>query len=195
LYSRSRNNQFGSPTNRWDFYIAWSQDSGITWAQPVNCTQSLSYNPGLPQLAKRIDTQRMRAYYVYLTHIPDNYDPYWTILNGNPPPCRIYLGCSPFTGIEESGRFKVEGERLKIDILPNIIRNNAQLQCAIPDMQKIRLNLHDIAGRKVLTITEGILEPGVYTYNFTASNLSSGIYFLVLEGEKETKTQKILIVR
>ncbi|MCX7995830.1 MAG: hypothetical protein N3A65_08715, partial [candidate division WOR-3 bacterium] len=100
LYCRSRNMGSG-PANRWDFYIVWSSDNGITWGQPLNCTQSLTYNPGLPQLAKRIDTVGMRVYYIYLAHINNNDDPYWTLLYGTPVPFRIYLGAKVYTGIKE----------------------------------------------------------------------------------------------
>lgn len=42
--------------------------------------------------------------------------------------------------------------------------------------------------------------PGSYTVRWdgrdeTGKKASSGIYFLILEGEKETRTQKVLVVR
>jgi len=64
LYCMPRNNEPDS-LNWWDFYVVWSTDNGQTWGTPVNYTQSLTYRPGLPQLAKRIDTLRNRVYYVY----------------------------------------------------------------------------------------------------------------------------------
>ncbi len=82
-----------------------------------------------------------------------------------------------------------------LKVFPNIISRNTQLQYTIPQSQKIRLNLYDISGRKINSIADGVIEPGIYTYNLDSSNLSAGIYFLILEGKQETITEKVLIVR
>jgi len=83
----------------------------------------------------------------------------------------------------------------EMNVHPNIFAHNALIQYSIPNKQAIRLDLYDIVGRKIKTIAEGIVETGRYSYKLDSSNLSSGVYFLILQGEKETKTQKILIVR
>ncbi|MEO0166901.1 MAG: T9SS type A sorting domain-containing protein [candidate division WOR-3 bacterium] len=98
-------------------------------------------------------------------------------------------------GIEEDERLKVKGERLNLMVWPNAVRDNAQIQCAIPERQRISLNLYDIVGRKVKTITEGTVDTGVYSYRLDSSDLGSGVYFVILEGERESKREKILIVR
>ncbi|MGB9721837.1 MAG: T9SS type A sorting domain-containing protein [bacterium] len=98
-------------------------------------------------------------------------------------------------GVEEGERLKVEGERLKLMVLPNVVKDNARIQFAIPKRQKIRLDLYDIIGRRLKTIADGTFESGVYKQNFTTSNLGSGVYFLILDGNKETKKTKILIMR
>ncbi|MGQ9534996.1 MAG: C25 family cysteine peptidase [bacterium] len=82
-----------------------------------------------------------------------------------------------------------------LTVFPNIVGRNTQLQFTIPVKQKIRLNLYDIVGRKVATIVDKSVESGIYCYDFDTSNLSAGIYFLILKGEKETKTAKVLIVK
>ncbi|MEO0183746.1 MAG: T9SS type A sorting domain-containing protein [candidate division WOR-3 bacterium] len=106
----------------------------------------------------------------------------------------VVISLSP-TGIEEDERLKVKDERLNLMVLPNVVRDNAQIQYAIPERQRISLNLYDIIGRKVKTITEGTVEPGVYSYRLDSSALSSGVYFLILEGERESKRGKILVVK
>ncbi len=88
-----------------------------------------------------------------------------------------------------------KAERLKLNVTPNIVICAAQIQYIVPEKQRISLTLYDILGRLVAQIAEGVFKPGIYTHNLDASNLSSGIYFLVLEGEKERKTEKLLIVR
>ncbi len=97
--------------------------------------------------------------------------------------------------IEERDRLKVEGEKIKLMVLPSVVRDNARVQYAIPEKQHISLNLYDILGRKIATISEGIFEPGVHSCRLDSSHLSSGVYFLILEGMHESKTQKLLIMR
>lgn len=100
------------------------------------------------------------------------------------------------TGIEEDKvNSAIKNRGLKLDVLPNIITRNALIHYALEKREHISLAVYDIGGRKVAQIADGIFKSGIYAHNLDASNLSSGIYFLVLEGEKETKTQKILLVR
>jgi hypothetical protein len=84
---------------------------------------------------------------------------------------------------------------LKLSVMPNVTTNNIEIQWMVANKQHIRLVLYDIVGRKIAMITEGIMEAGTYSYKFATTHLNSGVYFLILEGEKETRTKKILIVR
>ncbi|MGQ9571543.1 MAG: T9SS type A sorting domain-containing protein [Thermodesulfovibrionales bacterium] len=100
------------------------------------------------------------------------------------------------TGIQENNLTKGLTEKgLKLKVLPNIIRDNPQIQDIILEKQHINLNLYDILGRKITSIAEGTVEPGVYTYNLNTLNLASGIYFLILQGKEERKSQKIVVAR
>ncbi|MGQ9702587.1 MAG: T9SS type A sorting domain-containing protein [bacterium] len=96
------------------------------------------------------------------------------------------------TGIQEARSTKVN---IKLKVRPNVIRNDAKLEYTVSEKEHIGLDLYDILGRKVATITEGIFEPGLYTYNLNASNLASGIYFLILQCKEGRKSQKIIVAR
>lgn len=82
-----------------------------------------------------------------------------------------------------------------LQVLPNILSRNALLRYTIPTKQRVSLKLYDVVGREVMVIADRIVDAGIHSYNLDTSNLSSGIYFLVLEDEKETNSQKILIVK
>ncbi|MEO0143012.1 MAG: hypothetical protein ABIL15_06650 [candidate division WOR-3 bacterium] len=99
------------------------------------------------------------------------------------------------TGIEESKKLKVEGERLNLMVSPSVVKDNAQIQFTIPERQRIIMNLYDIIGRKIKTIKEGIVDAGVYSYRLDSSSLSSGVYYIILQGERESKRGKILVVK
>ncbi|MEO0165437.1 MAG: hypothetical protein ABIL39_04790 [candidate division WOR-3 bacterium] len=98
-------------------------------------------------------------------------------------------------GIEEGERLKVEGEGLKLVVLPSVVRDNAKIQYTIPERQRISLDLYDILGRKVKTIAQGIVKSGFYSYRLNSSDFSSRVYFLILEGKKEAEAEKLLIVK
>ncbi|MEO0137862.1 MAG: T9SS type A sorting domain-containing protein [candidate division WOR-3 bacterium] len=77
-----------------------------------------------------------------------------------------------------------------LKVQPNILTRNTRIHYSIPTKQHITLNLYNVIGRKVATVIEGTTDPGIYI-----TNLSAGIYFLILDGENQTKNQKILIIR
>jgi len=63
----------------------------------------------------------------------------------------------------------------------------------------VRINLYDVAGRKVATLVDGLKEPGAYSLTLDASQLSgasSGIFFyeLVIDG-KRIESQKLVLSR
>ncbi len=98
-------------------------------------------------------------------------------------------------GIEEDKRLEAECERLKLMVLPNVIRNNVQIQYNIPEKQRITLKLYDIVGREVLVIANRIVDAGIFSLNINTTKLSSGVYFLILDGKMERETKRLLIVR
>uniref|UniRef100_A0A7C4X9S0 T9SS type A sorting domain-containing protein n=1 Tax=candidate division WOR-3 bacterium TaxID=2052148 RepID=A0A7C4X9S0_UNCW3 len=98
-------------------------------------------------------------------------------------------------GIEEGAGIKMAGERSKLIITPNIVRGNARIQFTIFEKQCISLKLYDLTGREVMVISDGIIDAGTHSYDLNVTSLISGIYFLILEGEKEVKTRKLLVIR
>jgi hypothetical protein len=197
IFNVPRNNLPDSLT--WmDIYMCISSDNGITWSAPINITPTSTFRLGIQQIAKRIDLIRNRIYYIFARDKVVDHDPLWHLLYDpiGLDAMDIFLGYAPLTGIKEESKDQIQkDESLKLGVYPDIIKVNAQLKYIIPEKQKISLKLYDIAGRKVTIITEGTFEPGVYTVNHDFSKFSSGIYFLILEGEKGAQTQKILILR
>lgn len=61
--------------------------------------------------------------------------------------------------------------------------------------QKIELSVFDAFGRKVETLVDGIVEPGMYSVIFNARNLSSGVYFYQLRARGYSEMRKMVIAR
>ncbi|MFB6272222.1 MAG: FG-GAP-like repeat-containing protein [Salinibacter sp.] len=77
---------------------------------------------------------------------------------------------------------------------PNPARRQATLRYAIPERQEVTIHLYDVLGRRVKTIVDGKLE-GRQKMQVDVSRLASGVYFLRLMSEGETRTKKLTVVR
>jgi hypothetical protein len=59
----------------------------------------------------------------------------------------------------------------------------------------VQLKVYDILGNEVATLVNEEKQPGIYEVNFSASNLSSGIYFYSLNAGDFSATKKMMLVK
>lgn len=85
---------------------------------------------------------------------------------------------------------------------PNPFNNSTLIQFKIPSDNayinfpiNVSLNLFDSAGRFILNLYNGLLNPGSYEVNFNAENFSSGIYFYTLHSDYFTDTKKMILIK
>jgi len=64
----------------------------------------------------------------------------------------------------------------------------------VPGQQKVTLELYDVLGRRVRTLIDGEQE-GRQSMQVDVSTLPSGVYFLRLKAEGQTKTQRLTVVK
>jgi hypothetical protein len=80
-------------------------------------------------------------------------------------------------------------------VYPNPTTRRATVEVAVPtDADDARLELFDLLGRKVRTLTAGI-ESGRQSQTVEVSDLSPGVYFLRLRAAGTITTQKLTVVR
>jgi len=77
---------------------------------------------------------------------------------------------------------------------PNPAQQRATVRYAVPKAQDVKIHLYDILGRRVQTVVDGEQE-GRHKRQLDVSRLASGVYFLRLTSEGETRTQKLTVVR
>jgi hypothetical protein len=58
-----------------------------------------------------------------------------------------------------------------------------------------QLTLYDLSGQKVKTLFEGYKQAGFHSVNLNANDLTSGLYFVRLEGSNESLTGKIMLIK
>jgi len=65
----------------------------------------------------------------------------------------------------------------------------------IPLDGKVSPKIFDLSGREVATLVNEIKTAGYYTYNFNASDLSSGAYFYKLDAGNFSATRKFMLIK
>lgn len=78
---------------------------------------------------------------------------------------------------------------------PNPFNPLTKIRYEVPIKSKISLKVFDILGNELTTLVDQIQEPGYYEIDFSASELSSGIYFSRLESDSFMKTIKMSLVK
>ncbi len=86
---------------------------------------------------------------------------------------------------------------------PNPFNPSTSISYSIPNDGNVTLSIYDLLGNEVALLENGNKSAGNYTYNFDASNLSSGLYFYTLRVGASTgsatlsftSTKKMLLMK
>jgi len=65
----------------------------------------------------------------------------------------------------------------------------------VPEAGKIQLSIYNITGKEEAVLYDGYIQAGNKSFNFDASQLSSGIYFCKLAGGGEDVVKKLVLVK
>ncbi len=78
---------------------------------------------------------------------------------------------------------------------PNPFNPNTTIRFSLPVQTQLKINIYNMLGELVKTLSEGIYEAGYYNVNFDATGLSSGTYIYRLESKNFTETKKMILLR
>jgi hypothetical protein len=79
---------------------------------------------------------------------------------------------------------------------PNPVRRRAMLEITVREAQPVRVELYDVLGRRVRTVyDETVPEQETQRVQIDADDLSSGHYFLRVQGDGFAETQRMTVVR
>ncbi len=78
---------------------------------------------------------------------------------------------------------------------PNPFNPSTIIRYSISNSSNVVIKVYDILGKEVQTILEGYKQAGTYEVEFSAKNLSSGIYFYQMRTDKFIETKKMLLLR
>jgi len=75
----------------------------------------------------------------------------------------------------------------------------ARFRLSLPERARIRLSIHDVAGRRVATLLDGEREAGVHTVSWDfrgeIASRSPGVYFARLVAEGRTFTRRVVVLK
>ena len=78
---------------------------------------------------------------------------------------------------------------------PNPFNPVTNIKFSIPKTGLVKLTVYDATGRETAALFNGELSAGTYSYDFDASQLTSGIYFYRLEANEFTQTKKMVLIK
>ena len=78
---------------------------------------------------------------------------------------------------------------------PNPFNPTTTLAYHLPKAASVELNVYDVIGNLVGTLSHGWHPAGVYNIAFDGSDLASGIYFARLNAGDFTQTQKLVLIK
>ncbi len=78
---------------------------------------------------------------------------------------------------------------------PNPFNPTTTIEYVIPERSEVNIILYDALGRRVKTLLNSVLEPGVHKLILDAKNLSSGIYYYQLFAGKYKDTKKMVLLK
>ncbi len=78
---------------------------------------------------------------------------------------------------------------------PNPFNPFTNIEYHIRKTSKVSLEIYDVLGKKIMTLTDGTKQPGIHKIIINGNNLASGIYFYTLNIEGITKTKSMILMR
>jgi hypothetical protein len=80
-----------------------------------------------------------------------------------------------------------------VNLSSNPLHGPGQVSYTLKKDCNVSLKLHDASGRLAERLTAGGSQKGTHTVRFDATRLRRGVYFLVIEGEGDRQTTKVVI--
>ena len=81
------------------------------------------------------------------------------------------------------------------EIYPNPFNPITSINYSIAQLTELNFSIYNILGEKILTLYNGVQQPGYHSIHWNASEHSSGIYFLKMELEQYIQVKKLILVK
>ncbi len=78
---------------------------------------------------------------------------------------------------------------------PNPFNPATTIQFNLPEAGNIKLTLYNILGQEIKTLINEFKDSGIYTVDFNASDLNSGLYIYSLEAGSQLQTKMMTLIK
>ena len=78
---------------------------------------------------------------------------------------------------------------------PNLFNPVTMVSISVPAEMEVHVAIHDILGREIAELANGVYSTGIYELNWDASNQASGIYFVKMIVGGQINIQKLMLVK
>lgn len=78
---------------------------------------------------------------------------------------------------------------------PNPFNPSTKIEFSLLNKEFVTLKVYDSEGRIVKILEQGVFQAGSYSINFSAENLSSGIYYYELTTERFSEVKKMIFIK
>ncbi len=80
-------------------------------------------------------------------------------------------------------------------IYPNPFNSTTAINFTLPTHSRVEASVYDLLGREVATIHKSVMSAGNHKISWNATDLSAGVYFVVLESGRETLVDKVVLLK
>ena len=99
------------------------------------------------------------------------------------------------TGVELQDNLIIPNSSILYQNYPNPFNTTTNIEYQIAYMGFITLKVYDLLGRDVVTLFEGVQQPGSYEAIFNGSKLASGVYLYRLFTGSYVQTKKLILMK
>jgi photosystem II stability/assembly factor-like uncharacterized protein len=100
---------------------------------------------------------------------------------------------APFVAMEDN--VPVPGDFYLAQNFPNPFNPSTTIKFSIAGESKVSLRVYDILGNLISELFNGFKPAGEYQISFDAGNISSGVYFLVMNTEGKVLSRKMTLIK
>ena len=97
-----------------------------------------------------------------------------------------------FSDLQTVSRNDINIERLQFGLFPNPTSTNVQVHFNLKHAGQVNINILDLTGRFVRTITNGVLAPGNHDVLADLSGLQPGLYLVQIRENGMNATRKLI---
>lgn len=78
---------------------------------------------------------------------------------------------------------------------PNPFNPATKIRYAVPQRENVRLEIYNVLGQRVAVLVNEVRNPGIYTVDFNASQLATGLYVYRMQAGNFHSIKKMLLTK